>query len=392
MKKLVHRLFIFTFIMMICQTTVFASYTYSNEMFDGRKYYHTYYLYVNNTEITTPVMTRKNHIPYIPLKAVVTAMGDSCTMSNNQIIVTKKDKTKIVMKPNSIYLTVNGKIEQFLYKQDDWNEYANYYPIIKNNTFYVPFTYTFSRIFGYEVHQERKNGPSTSNSISEIISIYIGKAPERFYTPSAYPYVYQYELPTQSPWGDSKISLLPVKDFSQFNTRHTTKNPIKDFLHFYDTMPNFICSPPREYPGFSTVPYKQRWANFADELRNGTYKVDYTLYGYDAYGIYDVAQSNIYINQSADQVTIGLNGFAYKTWGQRLGDDKVLTEIYDFNSAAAIHSILSYYMPNEGEKLFDKLRNDEFYWEQPVKYAKDQCTVTIRHTTGPTVIHIQWDK
>jgi hypothetical protein len=76
-------------------------------------------------------------------------------------------------------------------------------------------------------------------------------------------------------------------------------------------------------------------------------------------------------------------------WG--VGEGNEAADTYNFNSAAAMNSILRYFMPNEGAVLFNRLQNDRFHLDEPVKYLKDKCTVTFRQTTGPSVIDIAWN-
>lgn len=375
------------------QIPAFAKYTYSNKMFDGKNFYHTYNLYVNNKEIKTPLMTSKEtnmvNVVYVPLQVIVNAMGDKFLLSGKTATVTKKDRTKIVMQANSCKLTINGKPEQFMYKVEAWDDYSYYYPIIKNGIFYVPLDGHFSRIFGYELHEERVDGPKTANSISETYTVYIGKAPDRFYVKSIYPFIYQYQIPTKPSENFAKLNILPKDDFSKVNATSTTKDPLKDYLHFRETMPHFVAYIPKSYPGYSTDPYNVAEQNYANDLATGKFKYDYLSFAYDAYGLYSIEMSNIRVTPTKKGVSVAFLAFDYMVWGE--GDGKESTEYYNFNSAAAINSILRYFMPKEGGVLFSKLQNDQFHFDEPVKYLKDKCTVTIRNTTGPAVIDIAWN-
>jgi hypothetical protein len=392
-KKIVKFFALALVIAMTVQVPAFAKYTYSNKMHDGKSFYHTYYLYVNSKEIKTPTMTYKTtylrDIAYVPLKAIITAMGDNCTISGNKATVTEKNNTKIVMQANSNKLTINGKTEQFMYRDDDWDGYSYYSPLIKNGIYYVPIDAHFSRIFGYELHKERTEGPSTSKSVSETYNIYIGKAPARFYVKSVYPFIYQYQIPTKPSATANKLKILPKADFSKVNKSTTTKDPLKDYLHFRETLPYFKDYVPSSYPGYSTEPASVVEKRYGEDLASGKFKYDNLSFAYDAYGIYNLEMSNVRVGLSKKGVLMSLNSYDYISWGEYEGS--LITDVYDFNTAAAVNSILRYYMPNEGGVLFSRLYNEQFHWNEPVKYTKDKCTVTFRNTTGPFVIDIEWN-
>ncbi|HWT74811.1 MAG TPA: stalk domain-containing protein, partial [Mobilitalea sp.] len=286
MFKKISKVLVLTLILsLVTSQTAYAKLTYSNKMFDGKTYYHDYYLYVNSKEIKSPSMINKDYTNYIPLKAVVEAMGDKCTISGKTATVTQKNKNKLIFTANNSKYKINGKTAQFANQSADLVNYTNYYPIIKNNVFYIPYG-NLTKLFGYDIHESYTQGKPTSKSLTDTTKYYIGKAPSYYYKKSEFPYIYQYEIDAKPNNPGDKLKILPKENFTAFNKTSTTKDPVKDLLHFSDTMPDFVVDVPSKFPGYNTDTSDAVKKKYIDALRNGTYQPDHTDFGYDAIGFY----------------------------------------------------------------------------------------------------------
>lgn len=130
-------------------------------------------LYVNNKAVPAKegVPFVSNSVTYVPLKAVVTRMGDKYSYSSKTLTatVTLKNKTKIQVQAGKSYAKVNGKARYLVWTTKKGVKYPTSDKArIKNNVFYLPAPFV----------RDVMKYPLTTKTTSGKTVVYVGKQPK----------------------------------------------------------------------------------------------------------------------------------------------------------------------------------------------------------------------